>query len=613
MADPLPDFESSLAELEAIVARLERRRPRARGVARPLRARRRAVARLPCAARGRRPSHRGAHRARRCPPRARIAHDGCRPSLTQAARPDAFTAWVTRMRAGIDTALASAIPAATPAVLDAGMRYALLGGGKRVRPLLALATAEAILGSEAETCRLAMPAACALEMIHTYSLVHDDLPAMDDDDLRRGRATTHVVYGEGLAILVGDGLLTEAFAWLAREPDDAHPAIVARKLRAIGVIARAAGATGMVGGQAIDLDAVRPMTAPRGRRSTPRRCADMHARKTGALIRGRGGRRRDDGRRRQRDARRDRRLRARARPRLPDRRRRPRRRGHVGRRWARRPARTPRPASRPTRRSTGSSARRPRRRGARPRPRRARDGAARRAPRAARRPLRHETRVKTRLDALLVARGLAASRERARALILAGQVRVDGQAPPRPARWSPTTPHVIARGAGSSVGRPRRPEARARARRLRPRRRAARRRSTSARRPAASPTCCSQRGAGRVVALDVGHGQLDWRLRTDPRVVVLEGVNARHRSAATTCPAALARSTSSRSTSRSSRCGSSCRSCRRCSGRDARRRRARQAAVRGGARRSRQRGGIVRDPAVHARVVDEVAAAAACR
>jgi geranylgeranyl pyrophosphate synthase len=202
----------------------------------------------------------------------------------QAARTDAFTAWVTRMRAAIDAALASAIPAATPAVLDAGLRHALLGGGKRARPLLALATAEAILGSEAETCRLAMPAAGALELIHTYSLVHDDLPAMDDDDLRRGRPTTHIRFGEGQAILVGDGLLTEAFAWLAREPDDAHPAIVGRKLRTIGVIARAAGTVGMVGGQAIDLDAARPHDGAARPAFDAATLADMHARKTGALI-----------------------------------------------------------------------------------------------------------------------------------------------------------------------------------------------------------------------------------------------------------------------------------------------------------------------------------------
>ena len=138
------------------------------------------------------------------------------PTLAdQSTRPDAFTAWVTRMRAAVDACLGRAIPAtpATPSVLDAGLRYALLGGGKRVRPLLALATADAILGSEPETCRLAMPAACALELIHTYSLVHDDLPAMDNDDLRRGRPTTHIRFGQGQAILVGDALLTEAFAW----------------------------------------------------------------------------------------------------------------------------------------------------------------------------------------------------------------------------------------------------------------------------------------------------------------------------------------------------------------------------------------------------------------
>jgi len=209
------------------------------------------------------------------------------PTLAdQAAGPEAFAAWLSRMREAVDAALARAIPAtpATPAVLDAGLRYALLGGGKRVRPLLALATADAILGSEPETVRLALPAACALELIHTYSLVHDDLPAMDDDDLRRGRPTTHIRFGQGQAILVGDGLLTEAFAWLAREPDDAQPAIVARKLRTIGVIATAAGAAGMVGGQAIDLDAVRPHDAVARPMFDAATLADMHARKTGALI-----------------------------------------------------------------------------------------------------------------------------------------------------------------------------------------------------------------------------------------------------------------------------------------------------------------------------------------
>jgi geranylgeranyl diphosphate synthase type II len=209
------------------------------------------------------------------------------PTLAdQSPRSDAFTTWVSRMRGAIETSLDRAIPAApaTPPVLDAGLRYALLAGGKRVRPLLALAAAEAVLGSEAESLRLAMPAACALELIHTYSLVHDDLPAMDDDDLRRGRPTTHVRFGEGQAILVGDGLLTEAFAWLAREPDDPRPAIVARKLQTIGVIATAAGATGMVGGQAIDLDAARPHDGAARPTFDAATLTDMHARKTGALI-----------------------------------------------------------------------------------------------------------------------------------------------------------------------------------------------------------------------------------------------------------------------------------------------------------------------------------------
>src|SRR5262245_4304901 len=142
------------------------------------------------------------------------------------------------------------------------MRYAVVGGGKRLRPCLALAVAEATgaqLHVDTQTARLlALPSACALEMIHTYSLVHDDLPAMDDDALRRGRPTTHVVFGDGLAILAGDGLLTEAFSVIAASPSPALPAgapevPAARRLRAIAVLASAAGAVGMVGGQAVDL------------------------------------------------------------------------------------------------------------------------------------------------------------------------------------------------------------------------------------------------------------------------------------------------------------------------------------------------------------------------
>src|SRR5258708_10043455 len=128
---------------------------------------------------------------------------------------------------------------------------------------------------------MALPVACALELIHTYSLIHDDLPAMDDDTLRRGRPTSHVVFGEGVAILAGDGLLTEAFALMAREPADAHDlTMAARKLRAIRIVADAAGACGMVGGQAIDLEAAGSATAFDGEGLRA-----MHARKTGALIR----------------------------------------------------------------------------------------------------------------------------------------------------------------------------------------------------------------------------------------------------------------------------------------------------------------------------------------
>lgn len=161
------------------------------------------------------------------------------------------------------------------------MRYSLLAGGKRVRPVLCLASAEAVGGDR----RMALPAACALELIHTYSLIHDDLPAMDDDTMRRGRPTLHVVAGEGMAILAGDGLLTEAFRLLAREPDDADPAVAARKLRVVGLVAEAAGAVGMVGGQALDLASVATRPGGPTHPLDARALETMHAKKTGALIR----------------------------------------------------------------------------------------------------------------------------------------------------------------------------------------------------------------------------------------------------------------------------------------------------------------------------------------
>jgi geranylgeranyl pyrophosphate synthase len=169
------------------------------------------------------------------------------------------------------------------------MRYSLMAGGKRLRPILVLAGAEgvaqAIGGSEAAARDAAMPAACALEMIHTYSLIHDDLPSMDDDDLRRGRPTSHVVHGEGMAILAGDGLQAEAFSLLAREPQGFHPTLMMRKLRVVALVAGAAGAAGMVGGQAIDLAAVSPAPGADALPLDADALQAMHMRKTGALIR----------------------------------------------------------------------------------------------------------------------------------------------------------------------------------------------------------------------------------------------------------------------------------------------------------------------------------------
>ena len=152
--------------------------------------------------------------------------------------------------------------------LDEAMRYSLLAGGKRIRPVLSLATAEA-LGVERATV---LPLAAAIELIHTYSLIHDDLPAMDDDDLRRGRLTCHKVFGEDVAILAGDGLYAEAFRLLLTEQraEPAHLLAAAREL------ASATGVSGMVGGQYIDV----AETAPQGAAGLRR----LHELKTGRLI-----------------------------------------------------------------------------------------------------------------------------------------------------------------------------------------------------------------------------------------------------------------------------------------------------------------------------------------
>jgi geranylgeranyl diphosphate synthase type II len=158
-----------------------------------------------------------------------------------------------------------------PAKLREAIRYALLGPGKRLRPQLVLIAAEACGGS----IEAAIPAACAVEMIHAYSLVHDDLPAMDDDDLRRGRPTCHNAYGEATAILVGDALLARAFEVLAR---DIQPLSVAAKCCA--VLGKAAGSTALVGGQADDLE----MAGSGTDRGGVHELEAIHRRKTGALI-----------------------------------------------------------------------------------------------------------------------------------------------------------------------------------------------------------------------------------------------------------------------------------------------------------------------------------------
>jgi geranylgeranyl diphosphate synthase type II len=177
------------------------------------------------------------------------------------------------------------VPPACPPVLSEAMRYSVFAGGKRLRPILTLAAADAVArstGSRPDVAsHLALPAACAIELIHTYSLIHDDLPAMDNDTLRRGRPTLHVVYGDGIAILAGDGLQAAAFSILVGEPDDAE--LSKRKLRVTELISRAAGPTGMVGGQAIDLQAAGQVPG-RSLVLDAERLRGMHARKTGAII-----------------------------------------------------------------------------------------------------------------------------------------------------------------------------------------------------------------------------------------------------------------------------------------------------------------------------------------
>jgi geranylgeranyl pyrophosphate synthase len=187
---------------------------------------------------------------------------------------DAFGAQLESWQARMEVALAARLPGldVVPARLHDAMRYSVLGGGKRIRPALLFAAARAVGRTEDEV----EGAACAIELIHVYSLVHDDLPAMDDDDLRRGRPTCHKAFDEATAVLVGDALQTLAFQVLARDP--ALPAAPATRLRLIELLAEASGSFGMAGGQAIDL-------AVQGQQLNLAQVEEMHSRKTGALIR----------------------------------------------------------------------------------------------------------------------------------------------------------------------------------------------------------------------------------------------------------------------------------------------------------------------------------------
>jgi farnesyl diphosphate synthase len=180
-----------------------------------------------------------------------------------------FEAWARQQLADVEAALESWVPADTPAGLGEAMRYGVLDGGKRLRPLLVLAACDAVAGEPAAALR----AAVAVELIHAYSLVHDDMPCMDNDVLRRGKPTVHVKFGQAQAMLAGDAMQALAFEVLTPE-EGVAPALQARLT---ALLARAAGHAGMAGGQAIDLASI-------GRTLDETALRDMHRRKTGALL-----------------------------------------------------------------------------------------------------------------------------------------------------------------------------------------------------------------------------------------------------------------------------------------------------------------------------------------
>jgi len=192
-------------------------------------------------------------------------------AATLTSTDSSFRRWLTSVGPEIETALSAAVSESAlpdvPARLRKAMAHALLGGGKRIRPALSLLAAEACGSDRAD----ALPGAIAMEMMHAYSLVHDDLPCMDDDTLRRGKPTTHVEYGEATAVLAGDALQALAFETLAAQSDSPLA------LQQVQLLARASGASGMVGGQQMDMDG-------EGQQLSLDAILQMHAGKTGALL-----------------------------------------------------------------------------------------------------------------------------------------------------------------------------------------------------------------------------------------------------------------------------------------------------------------------------------------
>ncbi len=179
--------------------------------------------------------------------------------------------YLKQQQAIVEQALDRSIEIARPEKIYEAMRYSLLAGGKRLRPILCLATCDLIGG----TAAMAMPTACALEMIHTMSLIHDDLPAMDNDDFRRGKPTNHKVYGDDIAILAGDGLLAYAFEYVATQTKDVLPENI---IRVVACLGRTVGAAGLVGGQVLDLESEGKPDI------TAETLSFIHNHKTGALL-----------------------------------------------------------------------------------------------------------------------------------------------------------------------------------------------------------------------------------------------------------------------------------------------------------------------------------------